>query len=203
MSGITTLFWDIGGVVLTNGWDTPARRAAAARFGLDWEEVQAQHELVFPAHEIGQLTLEQYLERTLFFRPRQFTREQFAEFMYAQSQELPDSRAVLRALVRSGRYRVAAINNEPRELNEYRIEHFGLREDFGAFFSSCFVGARKPDAAIYRIALDVTQSAPERCVFIDDRVPNLESAARLGMRTIHFQNAAQLRQELGRHGVGV
>jgi len=201
MTDISTVFWDIGGVVLTNGWGTASRQAAAARFGLDWEDYQGRHLQAFPLWEIGQLTLDEYLDQTLFFRQRPFNRQQFRDFMFEQSQEMPESRKVLRACVRSGRYFLAAINNEPRELNEYRIGHFGLREDFRAFFSSCFVGASKPDETIYRTALDVTQSTPERCVFIDDRAANLVTAARLGMGTIHFQNAAQLHDELQQLGI--
>ena len=202
MTAITTLFWDIGGVILTNGWDTAARQKAAARFEFDGEDYESRHDQAFPLYEIGQLTLDEYLERTLFFRPRAFDRRQFREFMLAQSQEMPDSRAVLRGCAGTGRYLVAAINNEPRELNDHRITHFGLRADFRAFFSSCYVGARKPEPTIYRIALDVTQRTPEECVFIDDRAANLPPAAGLGMRTIHFRSAVQLRQELQRFGIG-
>ena len=201
MAAITTLFWDIGGVVLTNGWDTSARKKAAARFDLDWEEYESRHDQAFPLYEIGRLTLDEYLERTLFFRPRAFDRQEFRGFMLAQSQEMPESRALLRAFAGAVRYLIASINNEPRELNDYRITHFGLRADFRAFFSSCYVGARKPDEGIYRIALDVMQRAPEECVFIDDRAANLPPAAQLGMRTIHFQGAAQLREELQRLGI--
>jgi putative hydrolase of the HAD superfamily len=201
MAKVTTLFWDIGGVILTNGWDRVSRKQAAAQFNLDGEDLEDRHDQYFPALENGQVTLEQYLDRTIFYRPRTFSREQFKEFMFAQSQPYPESLAILEQLARSGRYLLATLNNEPRELNQYRIEQFGLRQDFIAFFSSCYLGARKPDEAIYRLALEVTQRAPEECVFIDDRALNLECARRLGMGTIHFQNAAQLREELSRHGV--
>ena len=201
MADVTTLFWDVGGVILTNGWDRNSRKLASQQFGLDWEEHQDRHELSFPAFEMGELTLDQYLDRTVFYRSRSYSRDEFRAFMFAQSRELPDSRAVVSQLARSGRYFLATINNEPLELNQRRIEHFGLRNDFRAFFSSCYVGARKPDAAIYRMALEVTQRAPQECIFIDDRPLNLECVGRLGMRTIHFQNAAQLEDELRRNGV--
>jgi len=201
MAKVTTLFWDVGGVILTNGWDGGSRKLAAAQFNLDWEDFENRHDLCFPAFESGQATLDQYLDRTIFYRPRAFSREQFKEFMLAQSQPYPESLAVVEQLARSGKYLLATLNNEPRELNQYRIDQFGLRRDFAAFFSSCYLGARKPDEAIYRLALGVTQRAPEECMFIDDRALNLESARRLGMGTIHFQNAAQLREELSRHGV--
>jgi putative hydrolase of the HAD superfamily len=200
---ITTLFWDIGGVILTNGWDHEARMGAAQTFGLDWEEFRERHDLSFPAFDAGQITLNQYLDRTLFYRTRSFTREEFTAIMFAQSKEYPETRAVLSDVARSGKYYVAAINNEPRELNQYRIEAFGLRQEFQGFFSSCYLNARKPEETIYRIALEVTQRPPENSVFIDDRAINLENPRRLGMQVIHHQNARQLRADLKALGVEV
>jgi len=200
---ISTIFFDIGGVILTNGWDRDARREAAQTFQLDWEDFQDRHDLSFPAFDAGQITLNQYLDRTLFYRPRSFTREEFTAFMFAQSKEYPETRAILSALARSGKYLIGSINNEPLELNQYRIEAFQLRHDFQVFFSSCYLNARKPEEAIYRIALQVTQRAPESCVFIDDRALNLENPRRLGMNVVHHQNAPQLRQELQTLGIAV
>ena len=203
MPEITTIFSDIGGVILTNGWDRDGRREAAQAFRLDWEEFQDRHDLSFPAFDAGQISLNQYLDRTLFYRPRTFTREEFTAFMFAQSKEYPEARAILSALARSGKYLIGAINNEPLELNQYRIEAFRLRRDFQAFFSSCYLNARKPEETIYRIALQVTQRPPESCVFIDDRALNLENPRRLGMNVIHHQNAPQLRQDLQSLGIAV
>ena len=202
-NGITTLFWDIGGVILTNGWDHDARMLAAQTFGLDWEEYRERHDLSFPAFDAGQITLNQYLDRTIFYRSRPFTREEFTAFMFAQSKEYPEPRAVLTALARQGKYLIASINNEPLELNQYRIEAFHLRDDFLAFFSSCYLRARKPEEPIYRIALEVTQREPERCVFIDDRPLNLENPRRLGMNVVHYQSAPQLVADLKALGVEV
>jgi putative hydrolase of the HAD superfamily len=123
--------------------------------------------------------------------------------MFAQSKEYPETRAILSALARSGKYLIGAINNEPLELNQYRIEAFQLRRDFQAFFSSCYLNARKPEEAIYRIALEVTQRPPESCVFIDDRALNLENPRRLGMNVVHHQNAPQLRKDLQLLGIAV
>ena len=203
MPEITTLFWDIGGVVLTNGWDHEARMEAAQTFGLDWEELRERHDLSFPAFDAGQITLDQYLDRTLFYRARPFTREEFTAFMFAQSKEYPETRAVLSDVARSGKYYVAAINNEPRELNQYRIEAFGLRKEFQAFFTSCYLNARKPEETIYRIALEVTQRPADSSVFIDDRTLNLENPRRLGMQVVHCQNAKQLRTDLKALGIEV
>jgi len=200
---ITTLFWDIGGVILTNGWDRGSRKEAANVFHLDWEEFQDRHDLSFPAFDSGQITLNEYLDRTLFYRQRAFTREEFTAFMFAQSKEYPETRVILDKLTRSGKYFVGAINNEPLELNQYRIETFDLRRNFQVFFSSCYLRSRKPEEMIFRVALEVTQRPPEKCLFIDDRTLNLESPRRLGMHAIHHQNAQQLRSELGKVGVEV
>jgi putative hydrolase of the HAD superfamily len=147
--------------------------------------------------------LNEYLDRTLFFRARSFTREEFTAFMFAQSKEYPETRAILDKLTNTQKYFVGAINNEPLELNQYRIEAFHLRRNFQVFFSSCYVRSRKPEVTIFRVALEVTQRPPEQCLFIDDRALNLESPRKLGMNTIHHQNAEQLRSELGKYGVEV
>ncbi|MBA0086111.1 MAG: HAD family phosphatase [Acidobacteria bacterium Pan2503] len=203
MPKITTLFWDIGGVILTNGWDRGSRREAAAAFHLDWEEFQDRHDLSFPAFDSGQITLSEYLDRTLFYRPRPFSREEFTAFIFAQSKEYPDTRAILDKVTKTQKYFVGAINNEPLELNQYRIEAFELRRNFLVFFSSCYVHSRKPEETIFRVALEVTQRPPEQCLFIDDRPLNLERPGKLGMNTILHQGAEQLRLELGKYGVEV
>jgi putative hydrolase of the HAD superfamily len=203
LSKITALFWDIGGVILTNGWDRHSRRDAAEKFHLDWEEFQDRHDFSFPAFDSGLITLNEYLDRTLFYRPRQFSREEFVEFMFAQSKEYTDVRAVLDQVTESRKYLITSINNEPLELNQYRIEKFDLRRNFTAFFSSCYVRARKPDETIFRMALEVTQRTPGQCIFIDDRSLNLESPRRLGMNVIQHQNAEQLRAELQKFDVEV
>jgi len=203
LAEITTLFWDIGGVILTNGWDRGSRHEAARTFNFDYEEFEDRHDLSFPAFDSGQITLNEYLDRTLFYRTRTFSREEFTAFMFAQSKEYPDTRAVLADAARTGKYFIGSINNEPLELNQYRIEAFKLRRDFLVFFSSCYVRSRKPEETIFRVALEVTQRPAEQCVFIDDRALNLESPRRLGMSVIHHQNAEQLRSELRNYGVKV
>ena len=203
MSNISTLFWDIGGVILTNGWDRGSRREAATAFHLDWEEFQDRHDLSFPAFDSGHITLDEYLDRTLFYRARPFTREEFTAFMFAQSREFPESRAILHTVARSQKYFIGSINNEPLELNQYRIDAFHLREDFLVFFSSCYVRSRKPEETIFRIALEVTQRPAEQCLFIDDRPLNLESPRRLGMNVIHYENPQQLRCDLQKYGIAV
>jgi putative hydrolase of the HAD superfamily len=201
MPEVTAIFWDVGGVILSNGWDRPDRSKAVKKFGLDWEEFEDRHELASPAYEAGQITLDTYLQRTVFYRKRDFTREEFLDFMFAQSEELPESRAVLTEVAKTGKYLLATLNNEGLELNEHRIREFHLRREFQAFFSSCYLHIRKPDEGIYRLALEVTQRHPDECLFIDDRELNVECARQLQMRTIHFKNAAQLQQELAANDV--
>lgn len=203
MPEITTLFWDIGGVILTNGWDHHSRRQAVDAFHLDIEDFRDRHDLSFPAFDAGNISLTEYLDRTLFYRQRSFTREEFIAFMYAQSKEYQESRAILDAVTKSRRYFIGAINNEPLELNQYRIEKFDLRRNFQVFFSSCYVHSRKPEELIFRVALAVTQRPSPQCLFIDDRPLNLESPRRLGMNVIHYQNPEQLRADLGKFGVEV
>jgi putative hydrolase of the HAD superfamily len=201
MAGIEMLFWDNGGVILTNGWDRSSRKKAVEHYHLDWEDFADRHELMLNAFETGEASLDQYLQRTVFYRPRSFTMDEFKAFMFSQSQPLPESLDFLAQLARMRRCSMAALNNESREINEYRITKFNLRNYFESFFSSCYLHLRKPDAEIYRRALEITQLKPEACVMIDDRDLNLECARELGMQTIQFQNITQLREELARLGI--
>jgi putative hydrolase of the HAD superfamily len=201
VSKIHAIFWDVGGVLLTNAWDHTQRMAALEHFRLDEEEFHSRHDMVVSSFERGKISLDEYLDRTIFYRNRPFSRDEFRDYMFSLSQAMPEVLAFARALALSGRYFMATINNESRELNLHRIEKFGLREIFRLFVSSCFVGLRKPESGIYRLAIETTQMNPEECCFIDDRALNLECAAKLGMRTIQMQNLGQLREELGRLGV--
>jgi putative hydrolase of the HAD superfamily len=200
---LTTIFFDIGGVLLTDGWGHKSRRAAAEKFGLDWDEYSDRHEKVAHAIETNSLSLERYLDRAIFYRPRSFSREEFRDFIFAQSQPQPESIKIAQQLADSRKYFMATINNEILELNVYRLEHFGLRRCFPVFFSSCFLGLRKPDESIYRLVLQVTQRTPEECIFIDDREVNLECPRELGLATILFRDSEQLRQELQQRGVEI
>jgi putative hydrolase of the HAD superfamily len=196
VSDIHAIFWDVGGVLLTNAWDHNERAEALEHFHLDQKEFQARHEMVVSSFERGKITLEEYLDRTVFYTARPFTRDEFRDYMFALSRPMSDVLAFARALADSGKYFMGTINNESRELNEYRIRKFDLREIFRVFVSSCFVGLRKPESGIYRLAIEITQIDPEHCCFIDDRALNLECAAKLGMRTIQMQTLDQLRKDL-------
>jgi putative hydrolase of the HAD superfamily len=198
---IKALFWDVGGVLLSNAWDHTQRQQAIERFGLEREEFSERHELVFSSFERGKISLDEYLDRTVFYRVRPFTRDEFKNYMYSLSISDEGALAFARELANSGKYLMGTINNESRELNAYRIEKYGLRSIFRVFVSSCYVGLRKPEEAIYKLTLDVTQQAAEQCCFIDDRALNLEVAKRLGMHTVEMHGAEQLRSELKKIGV--
>ena len=200
---ITAIFWDVGGVLLTNAWDREQRQRALEHFNLDEDEFNDRHEMVVSSFERGKISLDEYLQRTSCYRKRPFTAAEFREFMFSLSQPFPEVLELARALAKSATYLMGTINNESKELNEYRIRKFGLREIFTLFLSSCYVGLRKPEEGIYRLALEVTQKMPEECCFVDDRALNLEAAERLGMHTIRMENAEQLLGELQKLGVAV
>lgn len=201
MSAIHAIFWDVGGVLLNNAWDHKERASALEHFGLDPEQFQSRHESVVSPFECGKISLEEYLDRTVFYRERSFTRDQFRDYMFSISQSKPEVLAFARSLAGAGKYFMGTINNESRELNVHRIDKFGLRDIFSVFVSSCFVGMRKPESGIYHLAIEITQINPEECCFIDDRALNLECAARLGMKTIEMKSLEQLQGELKKLGV--
>jgi putative hydrolase of the HAD superfamily len=196
---IRVLFWDVGGVLLSNAWDHEERDVALTHFQLDRTEFDVRHKELVPAFEEGRLSLDDYLDRSVFFQPRVFTREDFKRFMFSLSKPKTGALEIAREL--SSKYFTATINNESRELNQYRIETFGLADYFELFVSSCFVGIRKPDERIYRLALDLVQYAAEECCFIDDRPGNIEVAVKVGMQSVLMKDPAQLRRDL--LGLGV
>jgi putative hydrolase of the HAD superfamily len=198
---INAIFWDIGGVLLTNAWDKNERLRALNEFQLDQVEFQDRHEMLVSSFERGKITLDEYLQRTIFYRPRTFTQDAFREYMLSLSQAKAGSLEFARELAKSGKYLMSTLNNESKELNLYRIRKFGLTDIFSLFVSSCFVGLRKPEAAIYKLAVDVVQKPPEACCFIDDRPLNLECAQQLGMHTVEMKSVPQLRESL--HNLGV
>lgn len=198
---ITTLFFDVGGVLATNGWDRQARRNCVESFELDWDEYQDRHEFVSDAFETGAMTIDDYLDRTVFYRDRSFTRSSFIDAMKGESRADPEALELIKRLAGTGKYLLATLNNESRELNAHRVETFGLRRYFSAFLTSGYLGVKKPDERMYRLALDLTQRDPEECVFVDDRPLNLKCAALLGMTGIHFETVGQLETDLA--GLGV
>ncbi|RRB06656.1 HAD family hydrolase [Larkinella rosea] len=188
LAPLKILFLDVGGVLLTNGWGHESRQKAAEEFGFDYLEMDVLHDFMFNTYEIGRITLDEYLDTVVFNQPRDFTREDFKAFMFAQSLELPEMLQWLIAWKNENRnIRIISINNEGRELNEYRIKKYKLHRCFDAFISSCEVGMRKPDPGIFRLAMGVAQARPEQCVYFDDRVMLVEAARKLGINAIQHQ----------------
>ena len=199
-SNIKVIFSDIGGVLLTNGWGHQSRQKAAQQFHFDYEEMNALHEFIFNVYEIGKISLDTYLDTVLFYQPRDFTREDVKAFLFAQSEELSE---MLNWFVDWKRTQQAdlkfiAINNEGRELNEYRIKKFKLHRCFDAFISSCEVGMRKPDPEIFGLAMGIAQVSPDECLYIDDRLLIVEAAKKAGINAVQHKTLEATKKFLGK-----
>lgn len=204
MANRKTIYWDIGGVLLTNGWDENQRARVLGKYGVDMAETEPRHHEANPPWERGEITAAEYFDRTIFFKPRDFTYEQLWEDVKAESALLhAGCFDILRSLAEADHHTLAVLSNESRELNAHRYSKWDLVRYFKYFISSCYVGHLKPELPIYRMALDLAQSAPEDTIFIDDRERNTEPAASLGMDAIQFTSPRQLRGELNRRGVEV
>ncbi|MBD0261088.1 MAG: HAD-IA family hydrolase, partial [Cytophagales bacterium] len=138
-----------------------------------------------------------------FYQPRPFSRDAFKAFITAQSEPYPEMIGLVQTLKREYGLKLVAVNNEGRELNDYRIRQFGLNTFFDAFVSSCYVHFRKPDADIFRLALDVAQVAPGQVVYIDDRKLFVQVAGGLGMHCLHHTGEASTRRQLAQLGLVV
>jgi putative hydrolase of the HAD superfamily len=196
------ILFDVGGVLLTNGWDTRERTLAAEHFHLDLPEFEAKHHSISGQWERGLISRDSYLDAAVFYQPRSFSHDEFFDFVAAQSQWLPNGAiGILKQLVASNKCMVGALNNEARETNEFRFAKFGLREFFKVTLSSCYLGLRKPDLAIYQRALDILGRPAERILFIDDRAENVAGAVNAGMKAIQFKNEEQLRSEFASLGL--
>lgn len=200
---VTALFLDVGGVMLTNGWDRKSREAAARKFNIDLDELNDRHRMTFDTYESGKLGLDEYLQRSVFYTDRPFTLEQFRSFMFAQSIAYPEMVDLIKGLKARYGLKIAVVNNEGRELNEYRIKTFYLNEFVDFFISSCFVHFRKPDADIWKIALDIAQVPREEVVYIDDRPMFVQVAEGLGIKGIvhDHKNVGATRDALAAMGL--
>ena len=197
----STLFLDIGGVLLTNGWDRGSRRKAAELFGLDYEEMNERHHLTYDTYESGKISLKEYLDRIVFYEKRDFSYEDFRTFIFDQSKAYPEMIDLVKFLKQKYRLKVGVISNEGREVNDYRIGRFKLNDLIDFFISSSFVHIRKPDRDIYKIALDIAQVLPEDSVYIDDRLMFVQIAAGFGLKSIHHVNYNSTVSELVKLGL--
>jgi putative hydrolase of the HAD superfamily len=198
---ITTLFLDIGGVLLTNGWDHIARQQATQTFQLNPDDIEERHHLTYDTYEEGKLSLDEYLQRVVFYQPRPFSMADFKSFMLSRSQPIPEMIALIRSLKDQYHLKTIAVSNEGREINAYRIRTFGLDHLIDTFVSSCFVHYRKPDPDIYHIALDISQSSPSQVVYIDDRALFIEVASNLGIHSIQHETVQSTRSKMAELGL--
>ena len=199
---IKTLFTDVGGVLLTNGWGNASRKLAIEKFGLDPKETESRHHLTFDTYEVGKTTLDEYLQRVVFYQPRTFTIGEFRDFMYSQSQPYPEMLDMMRRIKANG-CPIVVVSNEGRELTEYRIKTFKMDEFADFFVSSCFVHFRKPDRDIFRMAIDLAQANPAESVYLDDRPMFVEVAASMGLQAIRHTDYETTKAALAAHGISV
>jgi len=200
---VTTLFLDIGGVMLSNGWGHESRRSAADVFNLDFNDMDERHHVIQITYEEGKITLNEYLKRVVFYQKRSFTIDQFRDFMFSQSTPNIEMIEYIRQLKDQYNLKIAVVNNEGRELNEHRIKKFKLNQFVDFFISSCFVHFRKPDADIFRIALDIAQVPVQHVVYIEDMQMFVDVASDLGIRSIHHIDYKSTRSELSLLGLKI
>jgi putative hydrolase of the HAD superfamily len=181
---VKTLFLDVGGVLLTDGWQRESRMKAAVKFGLDHNEMEERHHITFDTYEEGKLTLDEYLTRVVFYQKRQFTRAMFRNFIFEQSKPYPDMIQLIGHLKTHYGLKIAVVSNEARELNEYRIRKFKLDRFIDCFISSCYVHIRKPDEDIFRLALDIVQTPAREVLYIENTPMFVNIAEGLGIRSI-------------------
>jgi len=200
-SGITCLFLDVGDVLLTDGWDHLARKRAAKHFKIEWANMQARHELAFEVFEVGRLTLEEYLNLVVFYKKRGFTRNQFRQFIFAQSKPFPEMIDLVIELKQNLGLKIVIVSNESREVNAFRSRKFGLDKLSDCFISSSFVHMRKPDVEIFKLALDLAQVRPEKTVFIDNTPMFIQIAEGLGIQGILHTDCKSTRTKLSQLGL--
>ena len=197
MPPFDVILFDVGGVLLTNGWDHKERAAVIQSFQLDLSQFEARHPDANEAWEKDEINAQQYLDETVFYEPRGFSHKEFLDAIFAQSVVLEDSALpVLQDLSASQKYLVGSLNNEAREPNDYRFTRYDLRRYFEIAFSSCYVGLRKPHPEIYQRAIDILGRPAERILFIDDRQSNVDAAASTGLKAIRFIGEQDLRRQL-------
>jgi len=203
LANISTIFFDVGGVLLSDGWNHISRKKAAEQFSLDFDDLEAKHAPLADALDTGQLSVNEYIDKTVFYQSRSFSKIDFYQFMKDQSQPNSDTLALAAALAAQDKYFMATINNESAELGVYRIEKFKLASTFSVFFTSGFIGLKKPDSPIFERVLQITQKNATETVFIDDRDSNLVAPRHLKMNTIHFENVQQLTKDLANLGINI
>ena len=203
MKKINTILFDVGGVCLTNGWDHISREKATVKFSLDYEETEKRHKPLLKKFEKGKLSLDEYLDEVVFFKERDFSKSDFIEFMHSQSETIDSTLKILDKLNKKRKYQLVTLNNESRELNKFRINKFNLSKYFECFFSSCYLGTRKPEQEIFYAATHLLQKDPEECLFIDDREENYNAATNYGLNTILLDEPGNLQVRLDENNIEI
>ena len=201
MHKITTLFLDIGSVLLTNGWDTASRKLASRKFNIDYEDFAERHGYLSSLYEEGKMTLNDYLDKAIFYEERSFSKTDFKNFIFSQSEPVPKMIELFKNLKSKYKLKIVSLNNEGLELSRYRVETFKLNDLFDFFVTSCFVNMTKPDENIYKLAMNLAYSKCEESLFIDDRYFNVETAANLGINAFQHKDYKTTREELARYGL--
>lgn len=197
------LYSDIGSVLGTNGWDSNLRRKMAAHFQVEFDEIEPRHRLMFDTYERGFMSFEEYLQRVFFSAPRKFSVEDLREYAYNESAPWPENIAFFEQVKKLNGLKLALISNEGSGLTEYRLRKFGLRAVADFMVISSFVHLRKPDRAIWQLALDLAQSTPEESIYVDDREMLVEVAADMGFTTIHHVSLESTRESFRKLGLTV
>lgn len=198
---IKVLYCDIGGVLLTNGWDHNSRTQAAEKFNFDFKSMNSRHQMIFGDYEVGKITLDEYLHYAVFYEPRQFSPEDFKKFMFAQSKPDENMLKYVRELKQRHGFKVVFVSNEGRELTDYRVAKFKLHDIADFFLISCFIGIRKPDKQVFRMALDLVQVPPEQTAYLDDREMFIEIASAMGINAIHHVDITSTQHALAQLGL--
>lgn len=200
---IRALFLDVGGVMLTNGWDTKLRKRVAEHFQLDPADLESRHRMTFDTYECGKITFDVFLDRVVFYQPRPFTRDDFKNYVFEQARPFADMIDLFKTLKAKHALKIAVLSNEGRELTVDRVARFHLKEFVDFFIVSSFVHLRKPDTDIYQMALDVSMFEPQEVVYIDDRLMFVEVATTLGIRSIQHTDFQSTKTKLAALGLNV
>ena len=199
-TNITTLFLDIGEVLLTNGWGHDFRSLAAEKFNFDFNDFDTRHAIAFETYESGKLTMDGYLDIAVFYEPRDFTKDEFRQFMFSQSKPYPEMIDLIKRVKKRYGLKIIAVSNEAKELNTYRIQQFELAGLIDFFVSSAYVHIRKPDMDIYKLALDMAQVQPDEVLYIDDTavfITIAESLCIKGIWHVNYETTCKKLQSFG------
>lgn len=197
---IKTVFVDIGGVLLSNSWDTKCVKDSVSFFGIEEEEVLFRHAEVASLYYCGKISLDEYIKYVIFFTERNFGCDEYKKFVFEQSQAFEEMIKYIKFLRGHFRLKIVTLNNEGRELNEFRIKKFKLHEFVDTFISSSYLKLCKPDPEFYKVALDISGSDPSEVLYIEERELMTAVAGKLGIKSILHSSYKGTRKEVEKLG---